>query len=138
MAKKRKSKSKGLWALANIELWTDAPATLTLDFKSVDVLRQFLRAVTDDTRYPWTAEDDDSLSKWTGLVLLLPNVNGRPRKNTHPLWDAFQEAKAEDPLLGRREFLVHHCNVKRGNETAIRKWMSQLRREERMALDEEH
>jgi hypothetical protein len=94
---------------------------------------QFLRKVA------WNEMDripPGQLPAWSDhyWVALLPGrLDGRPRKTVHPLWDAYEKAKAENPRLSRAGFVVRHCKLKRSDDAAIRKWKAQLKREEKVA-----
>src|SRR5262249_28012918 len=106
MAKKRKS--EGLWAFAKIERSMQNGhhfAALTL-YMGADELAQFLRVVAPNNMSSIPPGQLPDLRKNRILRLLPRRPDGRPAKNTHPLWDAYQRAKTEDPDLSKRRFVV--------------------------------
>jgi hypothetical protein len=134
MTKRRKK--RGLTAFAAIKVrksFGEQWATLTLEMRSAE-LEEFLRRVAQDEM---SSIPSGHLPEWNDylLGLLESPPDGRPRKDAYdyPLWVAYEKAKAEDPDLSKRQFVIDHCKLNRRDERSIRAGLSQLGREERMA-----
>jgi hypothetical protein len=131
---KKKRKKKGLTAFAAIKVRSSLGeewATLTLEMRAAD-LEEFLRRVAQDEM---SGIPSGQLPEWNDYLfdLLSGAPIGRPSQNTHPLWSAYQEAKAEAPRLSKRQFLIEHYELNRRDERSIQAAKSKLKREERVA-----